>query len=260
MEKEPCHASLPLKSARLPLAYLPMRVLGFLAISLWLVVDLAQSQADPLPRFRPALPATGPAGLINQIDREGLLKKGQKEVSVMFCCCITTSGGILWHRTYRATPDAAALKAELERCLEKVRFSPAVYEHQPIQAVYFGTIVFGVVDDKPRLRIFGNQEISELLKENDFIGPQPIIGAGSKFSTLHYPENVPVVISGLGYLVLKIDDAGNLQDLQIMAEDPPLSGFGSVAAVDFHGAKFIPAFRAGDPVSSNITLPVFYEP
>jgi hypothetical protein len=215
-----------------------MRVLGFLAISLWLVVDLAQSQAGPLPRFRPALPGTGPAGLINQIDRDG----------------------ILWYRTYRATPGAAALKAELERCLEKARFSPAVYEHQPIQAVYFGTVVFGIVDNKPRLRIFGNQEISELLKENDFIGPQPIIGAGSKFTGLHYPENMPVVISGLGYLVLKIDDAGNLQDLQIMAEDPPLSGFGSVAAVDFHGAKFIPAFRDGDPVSSNITLPVFYEP
>ena len=42
---------------------------------------------------------------------------------------------------------------------------PAVRDHQPIAVVFYGTVLFEVVDNKPRLRIFSNQEESELKKK-----------------------------------------------------------------------------------------------
>lgn len=177
----------------------------------------------------------------------------------MFCCYIARSGNVMWSKTYRPIAGSNLLQAELERCLQKVRFFPAVYEHQLVDALYFGTISLMVVEGKPRLRIFANQETQELKGENDFVGPQPIIGAGSKFRGLHPPGGMTVPLSGLAYVALKIDAAGNPQDLHIAAEEPPLAGFGEAAALDFNGAKFIPAFRAGDPVECNVTLPVYYD-
>jgi hypothetical protein len=237
-----------------------MRVLGLLAVALSLIVDVAPLRSADLPRFRPALPGSGPNALVNQIDTQELLKKGQKDGGVMFCCYIARTGSVMWSKTYRPMPNSDLLKAELERCLAKVKFFPAIHEHQLVDAVFYGTATFAVVDGKPRLRIFANQEVNELKNASDFVGPQPIIGAGSKFTGVHYPEGLPVLISGLAYLALKIDPAGNLQDLQVAGEEPPLTGFGEVAALDFNKAKFIPAFRDGDPVESSVTLPVYYEP
>jgi len=178
----------------------------------------------------------------------------------MFCCYVSKTGELKLSETYRPMPDSDLLKAEVERCLAKVKFFPAIYEHQPIDVVFYGTVTFGIVDGKPRLRIFANQEVDEFTKESDFVGPQPIIGAGSKFTGTHYPEGATVAIKGLGYLALKIDALGNLQELKVVSEEPDSTGFGKVAANDFNQAKFIPAFRSGDPVESNILLPVFYQP
>jgi hypothetical protein len=237
-----------------------MRVLGFLALALSLVGGVVPLCSADLPRFRPALPGSGPEALINQINTQELLKNGQKEGGVMFCCYIAKSGDVMLSETYRPMPNSDLLKAEVERCLAKVKFFPAIYEHQPVNAVFYGTVTFGVVDGKPRLRIFANQEVSELKAANDFVGPQPIIGVGSKFTGTHYPEQIPVAMKGFGYLALKIDATGNLQELQVVNEEPTYSGFGLVAAKDFSQAKFIPAFRNGDPVESNILLPVYYQP
>ena len=59
-------------------------------------------------------------------------------------------------------------------------------------------------------------------------------------------------------LLLKIDAAGNLQEEKVMKEDPPLLGFGDAAMADFANAKFIPAFRNGQPVACQVVLPVYY--
>jgi hypothetical protein len=78
---------------------------------------------------------------------------------------------------------------------------------------------------------------------------------------LHYPrERMTVFVKGLARLALKIDATGNLQDLQAVSEEPPLVGLAQAALTDFTGAKFIPAFRDGDPVESSTLLPVRYEP
>lgn len=237
-----------------------MRVFAFLLGALFLIVDLTPCQSAPLSRFRPALPGTGPKALVNQIDTQDLVKKGQKEGAVMFCCYITKTGGILWSKTYRPMPNSDLLKLELEKRLKTAQFFPAIYEHQPIDAIYYGTVVFGVVKGKSRLRIFANQEATELKAEADFIGPQPVIGGGSPFTGMHYPEAMPVLYSGLGYLALKVDAAGNLQELQVAGEEPGFTGFGQCAASDFNKARFIPAFRNGDPVETTVLLPVYYEP
>jgi hypothetical protein len=163
--------------------------------------------------------------------------------------------------TYKQSPDSKKLEQELVRCLDTALFVPAIYDHEPVHAFFFGTVTFKVVDGKPRLRIFANQEAKELEKESDFIGPQPFVGRGSKFEGLHYPNDaVTSELTGLVELAMKVDVDGNLKDLQIVSEYPPLVGFRRAAAEDFRVASFIPAFRDGKPVECSITLPVYYEP
>src|SRR5438067_1337034 len=58
----------------------------------------------------------------------------------------------------------------------------------------------------------------------------------------------------------KVDAKGNLKNTQVLSEEPPLLGFGDAALSDFGGAKFIPAFRKGQPVECNVKIPVFYKP
>ena len=98
-------------------------------------------------------------------------------------------------------------------------------------------------------------------KETDFIDPQPYVGQDSKFTGLHYPETgSTVAVTGVVELALNVDAKGNLTNLQVLSEEPPLLGFGDAALSDFSGAKFIPAFRNGQPVESNVKIPVYYKP
>ena len=59
-------------------------------------------------------------------------------------------------------------------------------------------------------------------------------------------------------LELKVDTNGNLQDLKVLSETPPFLGFGEAAFADFSRARFIPAFREGKPVPSDVKLSVYY--
>jgi outer membrane biosynthesis protein TonB len=78
---------------------------------------------------------------------------------------------------------------------------------------------------------------------------------------LHYPnDGLTNVLSGIVELAMKVDAAGNLKELRVVSETPPLVGFRRAAAEDFRVASFIPAFRDGKPVECSVTLPVYYEP
>jgi TonB family protein len=131
----------------------------------------------------------------------------------------------------------------------------------PVGAIYYGTVIFAIVNDKPRLRIFSNQEREELKKESDFIGPQPFWGGDSKFNGFRYPaqEDAPVQVDGSAELQLTVDATGNLQDLHLLSEQPPFLGFGDAAFEDMSKAKFIPAFRNGKPVACTVKIPVYYK-
>jgi Gram-negative bacterial TonB protein C-terminal len=239
-----------------------MRGLVFLCMTyLFLGAVFPAEAVVPLPRFRPAVLGSGPESLVNQIDTQDLVKKGQKAGAIMFCCRVATTGNVVWYRTYLPVPGSDLLEEEVRKRLENARLSPAIYEHKPVEVLFYGTVFFSIVDGKPKLHIFANQEAAELKAANDFISPQPVIGADSKFTGLHYPrERMTVFVKGLVRLELKVDVEGNLQDLKAVSEEPPLVGLAQAALTDFTGAKFIPAFRDGDPVESSILLPVRYEP
>lgn len=248
-----------------------MRTLVFFLIAFLSIVDLAWSQASVTPSaqaaepmYRPVLIGQASNALINRIDEHDLVRKGQKDALVMFMCAVRKDGGVDWSSTYRDTPDSDFLKQELQKRISPAsdpRFIPAIYNHQPVDAIYYGTVTFRAVNGKPRLRIFSNQEADELEKEHDFIGPQPFFGNGSGFTGFHYPpaDAAHVPVDGMVELKMKIDANGNLQELNAVAENPPLLGFADAALSDFRNAKFIPAFRDGKPVPCEVTLPVFYK-
>jgi TonB family protein len=261
-----------LQKERLSLAYFAMRLGIFCIIPLLIGVDVTLSQtpkpASPspspkptLPELRPALIGTAPNALINTIDTADLIKKGQKEAAVMFSCLVAPTGDVVRSGAYRGTRGSELLEQELLKRLVKAKLIPAIHNHQPVIAIFYGTVKFAVVNGKPRLRIFANQQLDELDKETDFIDPQPYVGQDSKFTGVHYPETgSAVALSGVVELALNVDATGNLKNMEVVSEEPPLLGFGDAAISDFTGAKFIPAFRGGQPVESNVKIPVYYKP
>lgn len=219
---------------------------------------LAEAQ-NARPQFRPAVLGSGPDSLINRIDSEALIKAGQKDGAVMFCSLVNKSGAAVQNRTYRAMPDTAALEAELQKKLADAKFAPAIYNHQPVDVILSGTVVFSA-SGKPHVRIFLNQDPNELKSAADFIAPQPVFGGDSGFTGLDYPDELPVPVSAVVDLGLNVDATGQLRDMRVIAEQPPLLGFAEVARRDFGPARFIPAFRDGDPTESNSVYPVAYQP
>ena len=258
------------------LAYFAMRLGILCIIGLLLGLEVTSSQTTKstspsrspspkptptLPEFRPALIGTAPNSLINTIDTADLIKKGQKEAAVMFSCLVAPTGDVVRSGAYRGTRGSELLEQELLKRLAKAKFIPAVHNHQLVIAIFYGTVKFAVVNGKPRLRIFSNQQLDQLDKESDFIDPQPYVGPDSKFTGLHYPETgSAVAVTGVVELALNVDAMGNLQSMQVASEEPPLLGFGNAAISDFTGAKFIPAFRNGQPVDSTVKIPVYYKP
>src|SRR5438093_9760297 len=247
-----------------------MRLGIFCIIGLLLTAELASSQtAKPgspsptpaLPELRPALLGTGPDALINKIDTADLIKKGQKDAAVMFSCLVAPTGDVVRSACYRGTKGSELLEQEVLKRLANAKFVPAIHNHQPVIAVFYGTVTFAAVNGKPRLRIFANQQLEEVKKESDFIDPQPYVGQDSKFTGIHYPDTgTTVQLTGLAELALNVDAAGNLKSMRVVSEEPPLLGFGEAAMSDFNGAKFIPAFRNGQPVESNVKIPVYFKP
>jgi TonB family protein len=248
-----------------------MRVFGLSAVILLSIVDLGWSQVDVpssqsanLPIYRPVLLGSGSEALINRIDTAGLIKQGQKDAAIMFACSVKRDGTVLSVSTYRGTPDSKLLEQEVLKKLSAAanpKFIPAIYNRIPVDAIYYGTVIFAIVNDKPRLRIFSNQERAELAKESDFIGPQPFWGGDSKFTGFRFPTNdsAPVEVDGSAELELKVDATGSLRDLKLLTEQPPFLGFGDAAFEDMSKAKFIPAFRDGKPVDCDVKIPVYYK-
>ncbi|HYY14971.1 MAG TPA: TonB family protein [Chthoniobacterales bacterium] len=237
----------------------------FLAVDLsWSqVTEVPSAKTTELPAVRPILVGHGPNALIDRIDGQGLIAKGQKNALIMFVCAVRKTGEVEWSELFGATPDSRPLQEELAKRLSpasEVRFIPAIYNHQPVDAIYYGTLTFAVLNGKPRLRIFSNQERAELEAEHDFIGPQPFFGPESKFNGFHYPDaSTPVTVDGFVHLAVKVDINGSLEDARVVSEEPPLLGFANAALADFRGAKFIPAFRDGKPAACQVTLPVIYK-
>jgi TonB family protein len=248
-----------------------MRLSAVFLVSL-MMADLAWSQVtevpsthtkQELPMYRPVLLGQGQSSLVNRIDTQELMRKGQKNSWVRFISAVSGNGDVMWSQIFGSAPDSDLLKEELGKRLSAAadpRFVPAIYNHKPVAAIYYGTLTFAVVNGRPRLRIFSNQEPKEVEAENDFIGPQPFFGDGSTFTGFHYPnETARVVVDGMVRVHLKIDAAGNRVVGEIVSAEPPFEGFEEAALQDFLAAQFIPAFRNGQPVACDVILPVLYK-
>src|SRR5215471_10429687 len=227
-----------------------MRLGIFFFVGLLLSANLALAQAPKprspsasprpnLPEVRPALVGNAPNSLVNTIDTADLIKKGQKEAAVMFSCLVAPTGQIVRSGAYRGTRGSELLEQELLKRLATARFIPAIHNHEPVVAVFYGTVKFAVVNGKPRLRVLANQQLEEVDKETDFIDPQPYVGQNpkdpndSKFTGLHYPETgSTVAVTGVVELSLNVDAKGNLKNMQVLSEEPPLLGFGNAASTD----------------------------
>jgi hypothetical protein len=258
-----------LQKRRNLLAYSAMRLGIYCVIGLLLSGNFALSQTNKiatptptpaLPEFRPALIGTGPNSLINTIDTADLTKKGQKDAAVMFTCLVAPTGDVARAGAYHGTKGSELLEKEVLKRLIAAKFIPAIHNHQPVLAVFNGTVRFAVVKGKPRLRIFANQQLPEVDKETDFIDPQPYVGPDSKFTGTHTPQTpTTVALTGAVDLEVEVDAAGNLKNMQVVSEEPPFLNLGDAAMSDFKGAKFIPAFRDGKPVDCKVTLHIYYK-
>src|SRR5437879_6628738 len=220
-----------------------MRLRIFCFVGLLLSAGLASAQtpkpgspssSPALPEVRPALVGTAPNSLINTIDTADLVKKGQKEAAVMFSCLVAPSGEVVRSGAYHGTRGSELLEQELLKRLATAKFIPAIHNQKEVIAIFYGTVKFAVMNGKPRLRIFANQQLSEVDKETDFIDPQPYVGQDSKFTGVHYPETgSAVALTGVVELALNVDATGNLKNMEVVSEEPPLLGFGDAAISDF---------------------------
>lgn len=212
------------------------------------------------PQFRPAVITSKPESLVNRINTQAVFKAGQKDGAVMFSCVVKKDGQTSQSRTYRPTPDSTALEEEVRKQLPGAKFAPAIYNHEPVEVVVSGTVVFWVSEEQPRLQIFLNQDPNELKDMADFIAPQPVLGVGSPFAGFQYPGSIQIQVAALVDLRMKMDQKGTLLELQAVNEDPPNLGFGPAAEAALRGAKFIPAFRAGDAWEADLGYTVSYQP
>jgi TonB family protein len=253
-----------------------MRLLSFLILIFAGAVDPVLGQAvmteTPVPtiapspspagtptKFRPILMSTEPTGLINKVDRLSVAEQNPNPEAVMFYCVVNKKGKVVSSAIYRELPGSEPLARQIRNNVESSSFIPALYNSKPVDAIYYGAAVFSVLQGRPRFRIFANQETAELTAENDFIGPQPVYGGDSKFLGLHYPKKADGKTNGIAELNLQIDQEGNLKRISVLYEYPTDRGFGEAALVDFKDAKFVPAFRNGEPVECTIRLPVYYQ-
>jgi TonB family protein len=215
-----------------------------------------------MPNIRPALIGNGPKALINLIDTQALMKKGQGNAILLFSCRIEPSGQSYAHQVYRVSAGGEKLKDEVKLKLFRARFIPAVYNYRNTYSWFYGTVMFAVVDGKPRLRIYANQEITELERGSDFIEPQAIYVPNHFYKRIPYPsgpwatEERPAIVD----LSLNVDATGKVLDVQVLKETPPDHKYGETAVKQIKELTFLPAFRNGQPVASTSHINFVFMP
>jgi hypothetical protein len=241
--------SLQMKSmVRLLVYFLSLIALGFGQDAL----------AETLPQFRPALLGHNQRSLINIIDTQGLMKRGQGDGFVMFGCAVSELGSAYWSRTYRCSPHTELLQKEVLGRIDQAMFEPAVYKGSHVEVYLMGSVVFAVRDGKPHLRIFLHQEEDDLKKGNDFVAPQFAFAPGNtKFKGIYYPPQAPGS-SGLASLRLSVNETGQVQAASVTYEHPPGMGFGAQAVGPIRDAAFIPGFRNGKPAACQFNWTIIF--
>ena len=234
------------------------RIVRLLVCSVLLMLVDQNALAQSLPQFQPALLGHHKKSLINIIDTQALLKRGQGDGFVMFGCGVSQYGDGYWSRTYRCSPNTAILQKEVLDRIDQAQFEPAVYKGSHVGVYLMGSVVFAVREGKPHLRIFLHQEEGDLKQGNDFVAPQFTFAPGNtKFDGIYYPPQAPGS-GGVASVKLSVDETGKVQAASVVYEHPPGVGFGAQTASAIRDAWFIPGFRNGKPVSCQFIWTIIF--
>ncbi len=208
------------------------------------------ANAEAEPAFRPALVGNGPKSLVNLIDVGKLAAKGQRDAAVMFECYVGRSGKAEDGMTYRGTPGSKLLAKEVSAALDRASFVPAIYNGKPISIYFAGAVMFYVVNGKPQLHVYANQNADDLKQGKDFIAPQLISGTTDFEKAKGELEKARLhQKNGAITLAISVDASGAVTGMRVAAEDPPNYNFGRAALKEYAGARYLPGFRNGRPVA-----------
>ena len=236
-----------------------------IAVAIVTSIVRASLVAESLPDMRPALVGNGPRSLVNLISTKHLMERGVQHGAMYFMARVDPNGYPAYSRVYGTTKGLEPLRDEVRERLAEARFIPAVYHHRHVYAWLFGTLAFSVVDGKPHLRIFANQELPELQKENDFISPQPIWLPGENFETGKWKDPFGAWETadkgGGADLKLSVDAEGHVKSVQVESVDPPdKKSYAEEAVKRVEQRIYLPAYRNGKPIDSTTRFRFFFVP
>ncbi len=221
----------------------------------------AQNPSD----MHPALIGSGPNSLVNLINSKHLIERGVTHGALFFYASVHPNGFPAYSKVWGMTKETEPLRDELRQKLSQARFVPAVYNHRPVYAGFYGTLAFSVVDGKPHLRVFANQELSELQKESDFIAPQALYIPTHVYDQKETKEAFGSWMTqdkpGVAEMSLTVDASGHVNDLHVASVSPPENKQYADAAVDIMRRRvFLPAYRNGKPVDSTTHFKFYFVP
>jgi hypothetical protein len=218
--------------------------------------------AESIPDMRPALVGNGPKSLVNLINGRYVMERGLQHGALYFMARIDPNGFPSYSKIWGETDKIKPLRDEVRERLAEARFIPAVYNHQHVYAWMFGTIAFTSTDGKQHLRVFANQELSELEKESDFIAPQEIWLPGKIYDYSKWKEPFgswwTADKPGSPNISLTVDASGQIKDAHL--ESLPAGSTQAYANAELliiRQRLYLPAYRNGKPVDST-THPKFY--
>ncbi len=202
------------------------------------------------PAFRPALVGNGAKSLVNLIDVDRLVAKGQKDAVIMFECYVGRNGKAEDGTTYRGTPDSKRLAEAVKAALERAYFIPALYNQKPTAVYFAGAAMFYALNGRPQLHVYANQNAEDLRQGKDFIAPQLIAGSDDWESAKPELEKARLhQRNGAAVLAISVDSTGKVTKMKVASEDPPNYNFGRAALKEYASAHYIPGFRNGQPVA-----------
>ncbi len=200
------------------------------------------------PAFRPALVGTGAKSLVNLINVQKLLQKGEPDGAVMFTRGVFPPGkGMDFAEVNRVTPGSRLLKNEILRALQRSRFVPAIANDKPVPVYFRGTVLF-FAHSVPHLRVLANQDPDALARFDDFVAPQEIFGtARSVGNDPRLDAFTRRYKNGAVRLELHVDGKGKLLSSRVLSEEPRGYNLGAYEVDMLASAKFVPGFRKGKP-------------
>ncbi|MGH7936977.1 MAG: energy transducer TonB family protein, partial [Bryobacteraceae bacterium] len=200
-----------------------------------------------------ALIGSGSRSLVNLINDQSLMKRGQRDAVVMVSCGVDTLGFAGGGEFYRGSPDSEKLGREVVERIDHAQFVPAVYHHVNVATWISGTVAYFIKEGKPHLQVYLNQEQGDLAAGHDFIAPQfAYVETNYKWHGFYWPRDMPGH-DGLVAVKLDVDTDGKVRSSKLAYEYPPGKGFGPEVVGRIVDAAFIPGFRNGKMVRSQFT-------